>query len=1676
MMKRVNIRESLLEIDRATDCQYDLTSLYEACKLDDEDKKKMVQYIEAHEEPAEMGKFLATKCEGLVEQLVDDDDVTDIDKFLKELNDGKGHSLYSLEDKAEIKESAVAGVAMALGTAAATGFGQGLGDKVGSKLLGEDDVDDAYENDAWDDGEVEFGKTFFADGYDWKWMRRVGDVVHLDFDNWAVWMAFRPEDENNPEGRNVVQFFIVDEDTGFIDWGPVDTIKEAQEFLQSKVDDWEMDESLTEEANPSDLKTKLEAAAREFIVNNLGYDDDFVNDYIFIDVKQDQFDDGSEAIKCQIRTELDYDECEQLANALNPIVAAEDKNAYFDMETSNVLVSFLRTDFSDDVVDEAAVAEFAPVIEAITSMERLRELYRDIRETLADVWTYATFEAVHDLIMDKADELNGVNESMSDIDATLDKLGGADAVKARVEETRRAYPGIEDDELVDMLWNDGSREDWESVVQYLSEATATLERPAKKDLTTIDGTIAQVLNAHKDEIDACGMNMNAIKSCVTKLLTSGEVKGDAAAQRAVVIINNCRSLSQLLSTLTGYMTGMNAITNRKTSARKRDVSASITTDGEELTEAAPSQATLDDCLQDYKQNAFGFDGVEDYVETQYPMHDDAFKQAIVNYLKMNESLTEDINDPDEVLDFKRNVEAAEDLVDIENLIWGLSDGVAEEMVQQAFDANQDAEDIQDVKDAVIRELDIYLEDNEWLGEAFERVLDKDGNEIEPPLGRCKCGRALIAGEGEEPHCAHCGRQTYDESTSITEAKALTVDIEGLKKSIRPLCERAIKELGLPIASFTLSNGSLEKNQRPVYYSFKFKMHLRGDIKAKYRWEQDEDGTINLDVSIWDIPTNVDITPELLYEGNLERIKKTLRSYIYMDSELNNYKSIYTDKLSKVSKICDEIGSKYSIKLVPSFYPSINDLDGTPDETITLYVTPVEVEGKLGNFQTVEYRSGYLEYTVNDISYSGYMSFADHRFSVPAADFKPVDYELDYNQIHSQIETRIQTLLQYIDEIDNKIRLHSKAEKEVNLQIQVINKQLGSDILTKNEKRYRGIGFSIECNVNGKTFNDGVTEEEALDSNFWKKYMRKVRQRMRSVNTPTDNSRASRSTNIDFDESIEFTPQNESKSIKEGRMTDRYKKMVKNQFEQEIDASDKSHEIADDGLSFKIVRANGVVLEYNAAEGYTTTEPAQIKESDETEDKPYTYRQVFDELKLETKNFTVKDGAGRYGYESEANHAVKILEKHYASVELDRVGSWFQVDFKDLKKKAKKEELEEAVIEMTADEMKAKYGTDNPDIINTGRPEEDGTVVLKESSYRGDELSELFDWLQTYDAGRLYDAFVVEFEDVEDEELDPEQILSWLESYDADAYYDLMDSELYESKSIKEATATHIYLFPELTAEDIDMLKAYSLKFLGKNHGADGSEDNWVVAGTEPCLNRYASNWLGYELHPGYLYNADDFAGDIITEEVYDMKIGNLSESKEVTAELKVWANKIADCIFKLVQDGQIPSISAKSTGVDIMKVKNEDYVRAIFRVDGSANKVVQMCENEEQVAQIIKQCPYEVFLSDNEHYVKQFTVGLDEVVVNVYKKEEDAVINQDTSLPSFDAIDSISSDELHDVLYDCVLQVNDSLSGGQSMSTDEACSKAFEYFVNIADDNDWNYTASKIRNLITFIINNEFTW
>lgn len=77
-MKRINLKESLLQIDKQTDFKYTLTDLYEACMLEDDDKKKLVQYVEDKDIPA-MSAMLSNAAGVMSENVADDlsdDEVT----------------------------------------------------------------------------------------------------------------------------------------------------------------------------------------------------------------------------------------------------------------------------------------------------------------------------------------------------------------------------------------------------------------------------------------------------------------------------------------------------------------------------------------------------------------------------------------------------------------------------------------------------------------------------------------------------------------------------------------------------------------------------------------------------------------------------------------------------------------------------------------------------------------------------------------------------------------------------------------------------------------------------------------------------------------------------------------------------------------------------------------------------------------------------------------------------------------------------------------------------------------------------------------------------------------------------------------------------------------------------------------------------------------------------------------------------------------------------------------------------------------------------------------------------------------------------------------------------------------------------------------------------------------
>lgn len=84
-------------------------------------------------------------------------------------------------------------------------------------------------------------------------------------------------------------------------------------------------------------------------------------------------------------------------------------------------------------------------------------------------------------------------------------------------------------------------------------------------------------------------------------------------------------------------------------------------------------------------------------------------------------------------------------------------------------------------------------------------------------------------------------------------------------------------------------------------------------------------------------------------------------------------------------------------------------------------------------------------------------------------------------------------------------------------------------------------------------------------------------------------------------------------------------------------------------------------------------------------------------------------------------------------------------------------------------------------------------------------------------------------------------------------------------SFVEDASTYTYQFPKFTAEDLRELKEYGLQFI-KHQGEDT-----FVRGSLSNIKKYASEYLGYELHPDYLTKdstKDSFSVDAINPKDY----------------------------------------------------------------------------------------------------------------------------------------------------------------------------------------------------------------
>lgn len=172
-------------------------------------------YMDADDMDVENGEW----CDAIIEQAIDN---------ISEINDNIEPRI--IHDSTEVTKSTVEA----------------------SSYYDPSDVDDFFNSFLPEDDEVTADGTFDYEGEEYVWVGSRSDTIHLDFDNWCVWEAIKVEDatkqyENGTDADS--WYFVVDTDTGFIDWGPCDTLKEARDFLNSKVDDW--NEEVNSASNPA---------------------------------------------------------------------------------------------------------------------------------------------------------------------------------------------------------------------------------------------------------------------------------------------------------------------------------------------------------------------------------------------------------------------------------------------------------------------------------------------------------------------------------------------------------------------------------------------------------------------------------------------------------------------------------------------------------------------------------------------------------------------------------------------------------------------------------------------------------------------------------------------------------------------------------------------------------------------------------------------------------------------------------------------------------------------------------------------------------------------------------------------------------------------------------------------------------------------------------------------------------------------------------------------------------------------------------------------------------------------------------------------------------------------------------------------------------------------------------
>ena len=885
-MKIINIREALLELDKRTACQYDLTTLYEACKLNDEDRNQLVKYIDAYDHPSVIGGFLASKCEALSEEL-GDDDVSDL-KLIDDINCGEDHTLWSLADKLEddalelkeLTEDITPDEKVAIEARireAATGV------LVGKLGYEEDFVDNYMTIDVDDVDDNTRIKVEVRAEVDYDGLMTLGqalDPIVKEYDKNAyfepvtsgIMSAYIRKDQSDdvPDEAAVKEWtdrfnacqtkddviavyrdLIKVRDNNEVTFG---TIEAIYDVIDAKMDS--LGESLNEALftvptgyedycpycatralkGVGDGRAVCDSCGAEYEVTALG-NDKVRLDPLFISeaVSNDEWFVGDNESGHM------YPNKEAAQKAYDNLVKSGVKNAVM----HPVEDASLKEDY--DITDEDAVREWARDCKELgITCEDYREFAKIVKDN--------NITPTEELYRIYLDALNSeeVEESLIEGDQLDSKF--ADERYEFVPQDGVTYKSYIGDKEVPY-------ETYEDAIAHLKDDFKITDYRADLQQFLTDNDCHHTVNETTDgrlvisinwgdwkhdhiRVDALVDEFFNNKGLVVKTQkeTTGEDGSDTYSAEHYYDIDSLyfsrvpvqEALNprhkHVSSLVAGDIIKDDGVTSTVKSIENKSNCIEVTfEDGSSASyghkeEVEVLTETIKDAqygVHSFSQDAIIFRGTEEecgkYIDQHKELWDDAevYKMTPDDpHYRKEEKLTLSESDDTDIL---YNTEEPDDYDGIEAGHQFIEDGHEWTLLNQCgetvhldfdnwavwwayrpeIDGDENSTAISgffviDVDTGFIdwgpcdtvEEAQQFLQskvDDYNMDEAIEpeKVFDKDGNEIEPPLGRCKCGKALVAGEGEEPHCPKCGNSSIDECKSINEElwdKARVIDL------------------------------------------------------------------------------------------------------------------------------------------------------------------------------------------------------------------------------------------------------------------------------------------------------------------------------------------------------------------------------------------------------------------------------------------------------------------------------------------------------------------------------------------------------------------------------------------------------------------------------------------------------------------------------------------------------------------------------------------------------------------------------------------------------------------------------------------------------------------------------------------------------------------------------------